>query len=219
MNNTIDVVLRAISIAKNCGLPEDLDLYAQAYSRLQCAVTAIREHDKQLNDDGKAPTGSDYEHVLQTLGLIREQPAARAASTTPCPVPALSVSPTDVVTAAVVMGLSSATETSSVEVTVQVVNPTEDFIGGNDIDKMPAVLNLHTGHLDLIDPRLGHPVLCMDDIATIVHRGVTYQGAFITDSVPEDIAHDAIVTHIREHGYRASIDVTSIRYAGEGKMA
>lgn len=219
MNNTIDVVLRALAIAKNCGLAEDINLYAQAHSRLQSAVKEIREKDEQLNKNGTSPTGDDYKRVLEALGLIQEPAPTDVANASPRHVPALQRTSTDIETAAIVLGVNSAANASSIEVAVLVVNPSDGLIGDHDIDKMPANLDLHTGHLDLADARLGHPILCMDDMTTIYHCGVMYEAAFVTDSVPADTHRDDIIPHIRQNGYRATIDVNSIRYAGTEGMA
>jgi hypothetical protein len=219
MKETIELALEALSVAKDCGGELDLDFYADAHKRLQSAVLAIREHDTRLNDAGRSPEGSDYEFVMQVLGLVPQPTVATPPGPPAKEVAQLCISADKSLRVAALLGVRGDAELEAVEVTVEVVDPTQDFIGGEDIDKARAIVNLRTGHLDLVDAGLGHPILCTDGAATIYHRGRAFNAAVVDCSIPESMQPEEIPAHVRVHGNRGLIDLEGIReVAGKGAL-
>lgn len=94
------------------------------------------------------------------------------------------------------------------EVTVEVVDITEGLIGGEDVSIVPALLDVTTGKLALVDKELGHPLLIWDEIgATVHHGGSQYQIPVTGDNVPNDLWRTEIPDYIKAHGYWAVLDL------------
>lgn len=103
-----------------------------------------------------------------------------------------------------------------VRVLVDVVDPTAGFIGGDDVDAVPAMLNLFTGEIRLDNPRQGHPLLNWSDTGVCISfHGSQYHARVQTDNLPPDIADHDIVGFIREHGYTVTVDLASL-YTADG---
>jgi len=77
MSQPIAAALEALALAKECGGELDLDYYAKAHQELANVVEAAQNYDRSLLHAEASPTGVDYEHVMQLLGL-RTEPATTA---------------------------------------------------------------------------------------------------------------------------------------------
>lgn len=98
-----------------------------------------------------------------------------------------------------------------VQVHVDLVDPTEGFIGGDDIDTVPATLDLTTGEITLNDPKFGHPLLNWSDRGvSIQFNGVIYCAELVNENIPPNIWGTDIVDHIRANGYQATIAIPSM---------
>jgi hypothetical protein len=64
-------------------------------------------------------------------------------------------------------GLDETVQTDAVPIEVNVVDITQDWIGGEDLTSVAATLDLHTGRVALVDHSLGHPLLVMDGACVI----------------------------------------------------
>lgn len=101
------------------------------------------------------------------------------------------------------------------EVTVEVVNITEGLIGGEDVSIVPAILDLTTGKLALVDKELGYPPLIWDEIGATIHHGGNQLHIPVTeDNVPNHLWRAEISDHIRTHGYWAMLDLRSLLHMG-----
>lgn len=69
MSSPLDDAIHALKLAKECGGDEDLAQYEKAHQDLVCMRDSIIAHDKQLNEQGKAPDGDDYNKLWSLLGL------------------------------------------------------------------------------------------------------------------------------------------------------
>lgn len=78
MSQPIATALEALALAKECGGELDLDFYARTHQDLSNVMEALRGHDRNLMSTEASPTGADYEHLMQLLGL-----RAEAVSTAP----------------------------------------------------------------------------------------------------------------------------------------
>lgn len=72
MSKPIAAALEALALAKQCGGELDLEYYAKTHQALTEVVEATRKHDRILMNAEASPTGADYEHVMQLLGLRAE---------------------------------------------------------------------------------------------------------------------------------------------------
>jgi len=78
MSQPIAAALEALALAKECGGERDLDFYATTHHELANVIEAVRSDDRNLMSAEALPTGADYEHLMQLLGL-----RAEAVSTAP----------------------------------------------------------------------------------------------------------------------------------------
>ena len=78
MSQPIAAAPEALALAKDCGGELDLDFYARTHQELSNVIEAVRSHDRNLMSAEASPTGADYEHLMQLLGL-----RAEAVSTAP----------------------------------------------------------------------------------------------------------------------------------------
>lgn len=104
---------------------------------------------------------------------------------------------------------------AKVEVLVEVVDPTEGLIGGDDIDTVPATLNLATGEVVLDNPKRGHPLLSWSDTGTcIMFNGSYYNARILKTNLPCGIWGQDIADFICKHGYTPTINLATLAYAG-----
>lgn len=123
-------------------------------------------------------------------------------------------------TIARIAALLGAASHAPLEVTVEVVDITEGLIGGEDVSIVPAILDLTTGKLALVDKELGHPLLIWDEIgATVHHGGNQYQIPVTEDNVPNELWRAEISDHIRAHGYWAMLDLCVLIAPSEQNQA
>lgn len=109
---------------------------------------------------------------------------------------------------AALLGVAPESSHTPLDVKVEVVDITEGIIGGEDVSIVPALLDLTTGKLALVDKELGHPLLIWGEIGATIHRGVSqYQVPVMEDNVPGDLSRAEIYDHIRAHGYWAVLDL------------
>mgnify|MGYP001627147326 CR=1 FL=1 len=81
MLKPLAAALQALALAKECGGELDLDFYASTHQDLSHVIEAARNHDRKLLTAEDSPTGADYEHLVQLLGLRAE--AATASPSMP----------------------------------------------------------------------------------------------------------------------------------------
>lgn len=99
-----------------------------------------------------------------------------------------------------------------VQVMVDVVDLYDGFIGGDDIDTVPAQLNLQTGEVVLDNPKLGCPLLNWSDIGvSIKFDGKLYTAKLLSHNVPDDMSGTEVEYFIKQHGYRATVDLSTLQ--------
>lgn len=102
-----------------------------------------------------------------------------------------------------------------IAVLVDVVDAEEGFIGGEDIDTVPATLDLKTGAIVLADSKKGSLLLNWSDTGvTITFEGQRYHAELVSENLPKGIWGRQISDFIRQFGYKAQIDITSLTIAG-----
>jgi hypothetical protein len=72
MSQPIAIALEALALAKECGGELDLDFYARTHQELSNLIETVRSHDRNIMSAEASPTGADYEHLMQLLGLRAE---------------------------------------------------------------------------------------------------------------------------------------------------
>lgn len=205
MLKPIEVALQALEVAKECGGELDLQMYAQAHKALASAVAELRRHDQTLTDAEASPTGADYEHIMQLLGM-RAGTNADAAVLTRYTPDALELQ-----SIARLLGLEDGAALNAIQITADVVDVMDGVIGGDNVSTVPATFDLTTGKLALVDKELGHPLLVWDGCgATIHYNGRSYNLTMLEHSVPDDLWRTEISSHIREHGYWAVLDLRAL---------
>lgn len=106
-------------------------------------------------------------------------------------------------------------QSSEIEVLVDVVNPSDDFIGDDDIETVPAFLNLQSGEIRLASPKRGYPLMNWQDTGVnIIFHGHLYHACRLVDNVPDEIWGDAITAFLRETGYTVTIDLSTLEKSG-----
>jgi len=211
MLKPIAAALEALALAKEFGGELDLDYYAKTHQALADVIVAVQNHDRILTNAEASPTGADYEHVMKTLGL-------RADATTDTPsIAGLAVlahytpDAKALETFARLLGLAEDATLSAVQITAEVVDVTEGVIGFEDVSIVPAVLDLTTGKLVLVDKELGHPLLEWEDVGvTIHHNGQRYNLPILEHSIPDGLWRTEITEHINKFGYWAVLDLRAL---------
>lgn len=111
-----------------------------------------------------------------------------------------------------ILGLTSTA--ACVDVLVDVVDPTQGIIGGDDVTSVPAKLDLASGAIALDNPKHGHPLLnWVETGVSLIHDGQRYYAQLLEDNLPEYFYGEEIVDYIRKHGYHATIDVRTLTKA------
>lgn len=112
---------------------------------------------------------------------------------------------------AALLGVTNRESHNAVEIKVEVVDVMEGVIGGEDVSIVPALLDLTTGKLALVDKELGHPLLVWDDHGATMYYGERqYNLPFLAHSVPDDLWRTGISDHIRANGYWAVLDLRAL---------
>lgn len=107
-----------------------------------------------------------------------------------------------------------------VRVLVDLVDPAEGFIGGDDIETVPATLNLQSGEILLDNPKQGHPLLNWSDTGVCISfSGSRYYARIVHETLPLDIAGGDVADFIREHGYAATINLASLSSAAGARQS
>lgn len=105
--------------------------------------------------------------------------------------------------------------TRPLRVHVELVDPEEGFIGGDDITPAPATLNMQTGEIVLDNAFHGHPLLNWHDVGTcIVFDGARYHATIRSENLPQGIWGRDVLEFIQRNGYAATIDLESLQCAG-----
>lgn len=105
-----------------------------------------------------------------------------------------------------------------VRVTVELVDPCEGVIGGDDIEMVWATLDLGSGALELDAPQRGYPLLQWADTGATVHfEGQSYHAFIKSDNLPpaQECWGLDVVQFIAQHGYHATLDLTTLHHAGD----
>lgn len=117
--------------------------------------------------------------------------------------------------AASTLGLDA--EHIQVDVNVDLVDPTEGFVGGDDISCAVAQLDLNSGAITLENPKSGWPLLNWSDLGiSIRHEGVLFHAHLLESNVPCEFQGEEIVRYIQEQGYSARIDLATLVLSGTG---
>ncbi|MYM92310.1 hypothetical protein [Duganella vulcania] len=104
-----------------------------------------------------------------------------------------------------------------IHVLVELVDPTEGVIGGDDIEEAPATLDLRTGAIELDSPKRGYPMLNWAHCgATIIFCGERYSCFIQRDNLPsgERCWGSDVVEFIEKNGYHAVLDLMTLEHSG-----
>lgn len=103
-------------------------------------------------------------------------------------------------------------QSKAVQVMVDVVDLYDGIIGGDDIDTVPAQLDLQTGEVVLANPKLGCPLLNWSDIGVSIRfDGKLYTANLLSHNVPNDMFGTEVEHFLKQHGYRATVDLSTLQ--------
>lgn len=182
----IQQAIKALALATRQSAAADQEAYLSARRSLASLVQNLRSHDHAMNAQERVPTGDDYSAVLELLGI---DATLRASSH-------LEIQP--------------GVDLCAVAVLVEVVDPADGLAGRNGVVEAPALLDLITGELHLLDTGLGFaPHGC--DARIWIRRGSCWvKAALFKHSLPNRLRGQDVIAHINEHGYTATLDLTTV---------